>query len=638
MPKRRHENAIEYLASKLKKLEKKMKRSRKRRSLSESSSSTSSSSESSSASSRNPSPAPPTMLALSDQDHHNATATMEPDHTAPLLVPEPVAGTSASETIRTSQEPETTNFPQENTGMEQSSGNLDTGLDPDILDILGTDPSAVMEYGPNINEELASRLNYLATSGLDKDSRKELMQKYLVPINCKNISAPQLNPEIKAATPEYVQKRDKSIEFHQKEIAAAIACIGQIMTTQINNSTRDNELLKSLMDVKTQTRQEFKPQVGPRESSGGAGPSTSTAADSSSSDDELPATAAAAAAVEHARPLLDHREHPPQPYPGGRDLIRAGFLRRDVPLAAIDIMLASLSENTMKQYDSCFKKWFTFCNDYKIDMYTPTVPNIIQFLTNVLNSGNQYQTINCHRAAVSLLVGPLDDDLITRFCKGVYKLRPPLPRYNMTWDANTVLDYLSSLYPNDEITLDKISKKCVTLLALVTGHRVQTLSKIKIDNLVILHKQIVIKIPDLIKTSRPGSNQPTLHLPYFENRVSICPAHTLNSYINKTKEIRKSNNLFISFRSPHKPVCSQTLSRWIKSTLQDSGIDVSIFSAHSTRHAATSLAHRDGVNIDLIRKTAGWSGNSTVFAQFYNRPVVSNEDYTLFARTLSSSR
>lgn len=182
-------------------------------------------------------------------DHHNATATMEPDHTAPSLVPEPVAGTSASETIRTSQEPETTNFPQENTGMEQSSGNLDTGLDPDILDILGTDPSAVVEYGPNINEELASRLNYLATSGLDKDSRKELMQKYLVPINCKNISAPQLNPEIKAATPEYVQKRDKSIEFHQKEIAAAIACIGQIMTTQINNSTRDNELLKSLMDV-----------------------------------------------------------------------------------------------------------------------------------------------------------------------------------------------------------------------------------------------------------------------------------------------------------------------------------------------------------------------------------------------------
>ncbi|XP_047038594.1 bromodomain-containing protein 4-like [Helicoverpa zea] len=125
----------------------------------------------------------------------------------------------------------------------------DAGLDPDILDILGIDPSAAVEYGPNINDELASRLSYLVTSGLDKDIRKELLQKYLVPINCKHLSAPQLNPEIKAATPEYVQKRDKSIEMNQKEIAAAITCVGQIITTQINHSCRDNELLKQLMDV-----------------------------------------------------------------------------------------------------------------------------------------------------------------------------------------------------------------------------------------------------------------------------------------------------------------------------------------------------------------------------------------------------
>lgn len=123
------------------------------------------------------------------------------------------------------------------------------GLDPDLLDILGTDPSHIEEYGPNINDELASRLNFIATHGLDKENRKELLKKYLIPSNCKNLSAPKMNPEIKAATPDYVLKRDKSIEINQKQIAAAITCIGHIMSSQIKNSERNNDLLKSLMDV-----------------------------------------------------------------------------------------------------------------------------------------------------------------------------------------------------------------------------------------------------------------------------------------------------------------------------------------------------------------------------------------------------
>ncbi|XP_028171636.1 uncharacterized protein LOC114360950 [Ostrinia furnacalis] len=244
MPKRRHGDTIEYLASKLKKLEKKMKHSKRRTTLSESSTSTSSS-ESSPASSRSSSPAPQTLLALSqDRNQRKEASSMGPDPAMPIpaSVNEPVAGTSDS--VPATQ-------PQEAASVEvtQTPASLDTGLDPEILDILGIDPTATVEYGPNINEELANRLNYMATSGLDKDTRKELLQKYLVPANCKNLSAPQMNPEIKAATPEYVQKRDKSIEINQKEIAAAITCVGQIINAQINNPARDNELVKSLMDV-----------------------------------------------------------------------------------------------------------------------------------------------------------------------------------------------------------------------------------------------------------------------------------------------------------------------------------------------------------------------------------------------------
>lgn len=113
-----------------------------------------------------------------------------------------------------------------------------------------------------------------------------------------------------------------------------------------------------------------------------------------------------------------------------------------------------------------------------------------------------------------------------------------------------------------------------------------------------------------------------LILPFFEERPEICPGKTLITYLDKTKNIRKDfPNLFISFRKPFNVVSPQTLSRWVKSTLALSGIDVTMFSAHSTRHAATSAAYRLGVSIDLIKQTAGWSGSSDMFAKFYNKSL-----------------
>ncbi|KYM99018.1 hypothetical protein ALC62_10253 [Cyphomyrmex costatus] len=52
-----------------------------------------------------------------------------------------------------------------------------------------------------------------------------------------------------------------------------------------------------------------------------------------------------------------------------------------------------------------------------------------------------------------------------------------------------------------------------------------------------------------------------------------------------------------------------------------------LFSAHSTRHASTSLAARKGLSLDLIKRAAGWSGDSQIFARFYNRTIVNPEAF-----------
>ncbi|XP_041983252.1 uncharacterized protein LOC121736230 [Aricia agestis] len=662
------------------------------------------------------------------------------------------------------------------------------GTNDDFSEILGEDPSTSVAYGPDIHKDVASRFTYIATKGLDKEARKNLVEKFQIPNNSKFIAAPKLNAELKAAIIDTAVKRDKSIEIKQCEIAAAISSLGTIISNEIKSGS-DKELIQSLMDMgrllcDIQYNQSICRRsliLGHAADGPNATPTTACCGTDQTCDTEkerstlleviqtkppsvdelerckylnlmenndyneymtLPSSLlpdlnwwlssimysnnsikddnnycleifSDASTTGWGASCGDQRasgrwsqeeihfhinqlellaayfalkifsknysncnilmrvdnttaisyinrmggiqyphlskvardiwqwcepsEHPQKHYPGCRDFVRTALLQREIPSASADIILASISESTLKQYDVCYKKWYDFCVTNMINMFEPSVPMIIQFLTKIFVDGAQYGTINSYRSALSFIIKKLpDDDRISRFCKGVFKLRPSLPRYNFTWDAGVTINYLATLFPNENLTLEQLTKKCVTLLALVTAHRVQTLSKIKLNEIVYCNDKIMIKICDLIKTSRPGMKQPLLYLPYYCERPEICPASTLRAYIDRSKDIiRPENYLFVSFRKPYKNVSPQTLSRWIKITLQDSGIDVSIFKSHSTRHAATSMAKKMGINIDNIRQAAGWSGNSSTFARFYDRPIIDKDNLAL-ANTLCS--
>lgn len=288
-------------------------------------------------------------------------------------------------------------------------------------------------------------------------------------------------------------------------------------------------------------------------------------------------------------------------------------------------MLASVSKNTLKQYNVTYKLWWNFCKGNNFDPYIASVTVVSLFLTEQFYKNSSYGTLNTHRSALSLLLGNDigSQEQIKRLLKGVYKLRPVIPKYSSTWDPQIVLNYIADWFPNDHISIEKLTKKLVILLALCTGHRVQTFSLIKVNNIKIGKDGVNIIIADIIKTSAPGRDQPVLCLPYFTENNSICPATTLKDYLTITKHLRigGSQNLLLTFKSPHKPATTQSISRWIKQVLASSGVDTSTFSAHSTRHASTSAAKAAGVSVDTIRKMAGWTQSSTTFAKFYHRQI-----------------
>lgn len=298
----------------------------------------------------------------------------------------------------------------------------------------------------------------------------------------------------------------------------------------------------------------------------------------------------------------------------------------------------SLADSTMRQYESSLKQWWMFTKANNYDVFQTDKFKIIEFLTKRFREGAEYGTLNSDRAAITLITSEnfSRDVIIGRFMRGVFRQRPTKAKYATTWDIDPVLDYIENLPSGDAANLKELSEKTILLLLLTTAHRLQTMALIDIRNIKETKTGIEIKIPKLIKTSKPGKCQPNLILPFFEERKDICAARAVLEYIKRTKNIRGDHSdLFISTVKPHKPVTAQTLSHWVKSILKKAGVDTSTFSAYSTKHATVSRAISKGVSIDTIKRVAGWSEKSKTFAQFYNRPI-ENRNETFALSVLSS--
>lgn len=124
-----------------------------------------------------------------------------------------------------------------------------------------------------------------------------------------------------------------------------------------------------------------------------------------------------------------------------------------------------------------------------------------------------------------------------------------------------------------------------------------------------------------------------LKLSVFKQNKKLCVASVLKEYIDRTKELRSGTRLFVAYIVPHKGVSRDTISRWIRTIMQSSGIDVKKFTPHSTRAASTSKAFDSNVPLGAILKTAGWSKEST-FNKFYNKPVEEQKQDKNFAQAI----
>ena len=154
----------------------------------------------------------------------------------------------------------------------------------------------------------------------------------------------------------------------------------------------------------------------------------------------------------------------------------------------ITLLMKSWSSGTCNQYSPHINRWMIFCVENKVDPVTADVRMGAEFLTQYFYQTTvDYSSLNTARSALSTIIEPTNGvtfgnhPLIKILLKGIFKERPTLPRYTVTYDVNKVFLYMKSLPPVCELNLETITKCLATLLCLLTGQRSQTLAALSLQ-------------------------------------------------------------------------------------------------------------------------------------------------------------
>ncbi len=170
--------------------------------------------------------------------------------------------------------------------------------------------------------------------------------------------------------------------------------------------------------------------------------------------------------------------------------------------------------------------------------------------------------------------------------KRTFNCRPSFPKYTRFWDVSLVLHDLASYFPHEQLDLKCLTFKLAILLLLLTGQRGQTIHRLNTRSDSVKDNTLHIFVDHLVKQSKPGRRQPEFTFSPFSENSALCVVTVYLEYMRRTQPLRAAPNdspLLLSYVKPHAGISRDTLSRWIKTVMCDAGIDMSMFTAHSTR-------------------------------------------------------
>ena len=154
------------------------------------------------------------------------------------------------------------------------------------------------------------------------------------------------------------------------------------------------------------------------------------------------------------------------------------------PEEMTNVLLASWSLSTKKRYQGPWRAWSNWCSFRGLCPFSAPVTDVLTFLTEtVTNQSLEYRTLAVSKSAISQGHLPAGQTkfghlpVVSRFMKGIFRMKPPTPRLSSTWDIKRLLEFLATLDPPADLTVKMLSFKLAALLALTSSARAHELIK-----------------------------------------------------------------------------------------------------------------------------------------------------------------
>ncbi|KAK2866765.1 hypothetical protein Q7C36_002821, partial [Tachysurus vachellii] len=284
-----------------------------------------------------------------------------------------------------------------------------------------------------------------------------------------------------------------------------------------------------------------------------------------------------------------------------------------------ETLLNARAPSTRRLYALKWRLFRLWCDEHSQDPVHCPVGTVLEFLQSCFSRGLSPSTLKVYVAAVAANHEPVLGAslgrhlLVSRFLRGVRRLRPSSRPRLPSWDLSVVLEGLleAPFEPMESASEKFLTLKSALLLALASLRRVGDLQALSIAptclefspgmSKAILHPRpgYVPKVPRIAgcpiilqaycPPPHESAEQGRLHL--------LCPVRALRTYVHRSSSWRNSSALFVCFvRSQASPLGNRT---------------------HSTRGIASSIALARGVPIEDICAVAGWSSPHT-FIRFYD--------------------
>ncbi|XP_046569923.1 uncharacterized protein LOC124278248 [Haliotis rubra] len=156
---------------------------------------------------------------------------------------------------------------------------------------------------------------------------------------------------------------------------------------------------------------------------------------------------------------------------------------------ARDTYLGTLEKSASVGGKAHLTRWEIYCDSRQINLFTLCLEDGINFLADLAYDGLGYSAVNTARSALSSVISLPDGVsfgehfLVKKLLKGVFEMKPSLPRHGLIWDVDIVLNHHHFESPAVKLGLKELTLKTVMLLALLTGQRCQTFHSLEINSM-----------------------------------------------------------------------------------------------------------------------------------------------------------